>query len=134
MEAKEVQPLNKQISTGYIELWERVGTEPEKVKEVKEKPQLAEQFVERVNIALDSLTFKERTVLKLKFGIEDGQKKTRRNIASIFQTDIKKVRSIEDRALRKLHRPSRFGNHLDRAVESSKELKEYLLNEEYQRN
>lgn len=123
METKEIQPFNKQISTGHIELWERVGTEPEMVREVNEKPQLADQFVERVNVALDSLTFKERTVLKLRFGLEDGQKKTRRDIASFFQTDIKKVRSIEDRALRKLHHPARFGDPLDRMVESYKEYK-----------
>ncbi|MCR4601223.1 MAG: RNA polymerase sigma factor RpoD [Clostridia bacterium] len=72
---------------------------------------LKEQLVE----VLDTLTERERKVLKLRFGLEDGRARTLEEVGKQFDVTRERIRQIEAKALRKLRHPSR-----------SKKLKDYL--------
>ncbi len=72
---------------------------------------LKEQLVE----VLDTLTERERKVLKLRFGLEDGRSRTLEEVGKEFDVTRERIRQIEAKALRKLRHPSR-----------SKKLKDYL--------
>ena len=56
---------------------------------------------------LDSLTGRERQVLKLRFGLDDGQARTLEAVGRNFNVTRERIRQIEAKALRKLRHPSR---------------------------
>jgi RNA polymerase sigma factor (sigma-70 family) len=56
---------------------------------------------------LDSLTGRERQVLKLRFGLEDGHARTLEVVGRNFNVTRERIRQIEAKALRKLRHPSR---------------------------
>jgi RNA polymerase primary sigma factor len=70
---------------------------------------------EQVMDVLNSLTMRERKVLELRFGLEDGRSRTLEEVGREFQVTRERIRQIEAKALRKLRHPSR-----------SKKLKDYL--------
>ena len=70
---------------------------------------------EQVAAVLESLTGRERRVLKLRFGFEDGRAWTLEEVGQEFNLTRERIRQIEAKALRKLRHPSR-----------SRKLKEYL--------
>jgi RNA polymerase primary sigma factor len=57
---------------------------------------------EAVREALESLTYRERRILELHFGLGDERPRTRRELASIFDLSSEGVRKIEQRSLLKL--------------------------------
>ena len=57
--------------------------------------------------ALGTLTEKESTILKLRFGLEDGRQWTLEEVGQIFGVTRERIRQIEAKALRKLRHPSR---------------------------
>ncbi|WAM31154.1 RNA polymerase sigma factor RpoD [Caldicellulosiruptor naganoensis] len=72
---------------------------------------LKEQLME----VLDSLNEREKKVLKLRFGLEDGRARTLEEVGREFNVTRERIRQIEAKALRKLRHPSR-----------SKKLKDFL--------
>ena len=70
---------------------------------------------EQVEEVLDSLTGRERRVLQLRFGLEDGRARTLEEVGKEFNVTRERIRQIEAKALRKLRHPSR-----------SRKLKDYL--------
>ena len=72
---------------------------------------LKEQLVE----VLDTLTEREKKVLTLRFGLEDGRARTLEEVGKEFNVTRERIRQIEAKALRKLRHPSR-----------SRKLKDYL--------
>lgn len=64
---------------------------------------------------LDTLTDREKKVLKLRFGLDDGRARTLEEVGKEFQVTRERIRQIEAKALRKLRHPSR-----------SKKLRDYL--------
>jgi len=70
---------------------------------------------EQVEDVLASLTPRERRVLQLRFGLEDGRSRTLEEVGREFGVTRERIRQIEAKALRKLRHPSR-----------SKKLKDYL--------
>ncbi len=72
---------------------------------------LREQLAE----VLHTLTPREESVLKLRFGLEDGQMRTLEEVGREFNITRERIRQIEAKALRKLRHPSR-----------SKKLRDYL--------
>jgi RNA polymerase primary sigma factor len=70
---------------------------------------------EQVEDVLGSLTHRERKVLQLRFGLEDGRARTLEEVGREFGVTRERIRQIEAKALRKLRHPSR-----------SRKLKDYL--------
>ncbi len=70
---------------------------------------------EQLNDVLGTLTDRERKVLRLRFGLDDGRQRTLEEVGKEFDVTRERIRQIEAKALRKLRHPSR-----------SKKLKDYL--------
>ena len=62
---------------------------------------------ERIGDVLDSLTFREREIVKLHYGIGDGYTYTLEEVGRIFRVTRERVRQIEAKAIRKLQHPIR---------------------------
>lgn len=62
---------------------------------------------EQLERVLDTLTEREREVLKLRFGLEDGYSRTLEEVGHIFEVTRERIRQIEAKALKKLRHPSR---------------------------
>jgi len=70
---------------------------------------------EQLMDVLDTLTPREKKVLHLRFGLEDGRSRTLEEVGKEFNVTRERIRQIEAKALRKLRHPSR-----------SKKLKDFL--------
>ena len=70
---------------------------------------------EQLEDVLDTLTEREREVLKLRFGLDDGYQRTLEEVGHIFKVTRERIRQIEAKALKKLKHPSR-----------SRKLRDYL--------
>jgi RNA polymerase primary sigma factor len=64
---------------------------------------------------LDTLTEREKRIISLRFGLEDGRQRTLQEVGKEFGVTRERIRQIQVKALRKLRHPSR-----------SKELRGYL--------
>jgi len=62
---------------------------------------------ERLLLTIDSLSAREREIIKLRFGLGDGYIYTLEEVGKIFKVTRERVRQIEAKALRKLRHPSR---------------------------
>jgi len=62
---------------------------------------------EEIREVLDTLGDRERDILKLRFGIDDGCPRTLEEVGSIFKVTRERVRQIETKALKKLRHPIR---------------------------
>jgi len=70
-----------------------------------------ELLKEQVNQVLSTLTDREKKVLELRFGLDDGRSRTLEEVGREFKVTRERIRQIEAKALRKLRHPSR-GNKL----------------------
>ena len=66
-----------------------------------------EMLKERINEVLKTLTFREREIVKLRYGIGDGYTYTLEEVGRIFRVTRERVRQIEAKAVRKLRHPVR---------------------------
>ncbi|MCH7547547.1 MAG: RNA polymerase sigma factor RpoD [Planctomycetes bacterium] len=62
---------------------------------------------QRINDVLKTLTYREREILKLRYGIGDGYTYTLEEVGRIFKVTRERVRQVEAKALRKLQHPVR---------------------------
>ncbi len=62
---------------------------------------------EDLESVLDTLSARERDVLRLRYGLDDGRMKTLEEIGQIFNVTRERIRQIEAKALRKLRHPNR---------------------------
>ena len=74
-----------------------------------------EMLKEELGGVLATLTDREEKVLRLRFGLDDGQCRTLEEVGQIFGVTRERIRQIEAKALRKLRHPSR-----------SRKLKDFL--------
>ena len=85
-----------------------------------------EMLKERIKEVLDTLTFREREIIKLRYGLGDGYTYTLEEVGRIFRVTRERVRQIEAKALKKLQHPVRARqliNFLDSMPKSNKEEK-----------
>jgi RNA polymerase primary sigma factor len=62
---------------------------------------------EQIDKSLDCLNEREKRVLQLRFGLEDGRSRTLAEVGQVFGVTRERIRQIEAKALRKLRHPSR---------------------------
>lgn len=62
---------------------------------------------ENIKKSLSTLTPREETVIRLRYGIDDHKPKTLEEVGAIFNVTRERIRQIEAKALRKLRHPSR---------------------------
>ncbi len=62
---------------------------------------------EQISDVLHTLTDRERRVLQLRFGLEDGRSRTLEEVGKEFGVTRERIRQIEAKALRKLRHPTR---------------------------
>jgi RNA polymerase primary sigma factor len=74
--------------------------------------QMLKEQMERV---LGQLSERERKVLELRFGLEDGRARTLEEVGKAFGVTRERIRQIEAKALRKLRHPTK-----------SRQLRDYL--------
>lgn len=95
------QPYNdKDEST-----WFDVYVDPESVSPYKhtEQEMLRVQLLEIIN----SLTPREQSVVRLRYGLDDGKPRTLEEVGKKFNVTRERIRQIEAKALRKLRHPNR---------------------------
>jgi RNA polymerase primary sigma factor len=61
----------------------------------------------RIEQVLKSLTYREREIIKLRYGIGDGYTYTLEEVGKIFKVTRERVRQVEAKAIRKLQHPVR---------------------------
>lgn len=66
-----------------------------------------QMLVEEINRILHTLSDRERRVLAMRFGLEDGRTRTLEELGHAFGVTRERIRQIEAKALRKLRHPSR---------------------------
>jgi RNA polymerase primary sigma factor len=68
---------------------------------------------EAVNQALDELSERERKVVRLRFGLDDGQMRTLEEVGKEFGVTRERIRQIESKTLAKLRHPMHSGHLRD---------------------
>ena len=66
-----------------------------------------EMLRERIDQVLKTLTYREREIIKLRYGLGDGYTYTLEEVGRIFKVTRERVRQIEAKAVRKLQHPVR---------------------------
>ncbi|MEM1185068.1 MAG: RNA polymerase sigma factor RpoD [Planctomycetota bacterium] len=66
-----------------------------------------EMLTQRIEQVLKTLTYREREIIKLRYGIGDGYTYTLEEVGRIFKVTRERVRQVEAKAIRKLQHPVR---------------------------
>jgi hypothetical protein len=66
-----------------------------------------------------AISERERKIIILRFGLEDGHERTLREIGNAFKVTRERIRQIEAKALRKLRRPAEPSNSISVEVSRS---------------
>ncbi len=66
-----------------------------------------EMLKDKIESVLETLTYREREIIKLRYGIGDGYTYTLEEVGKIFKVTRERVRQIEAKAVRKLQHPIR---------------------------
>jgi RNA polymerase primary sigma factor len=102
-----MDPISLDMEIGH----DGTSTVGEYVEDVKaENPSRRMSLIglrDNISLALDSLDKKERDVVIMRFGLDDGRIKTLKEIGESFRISRERVRQIETKALNKLKHPSR---------------------------
>ncbi len=62
---------------------------------------------ELIDSILDSLDDKEKSIVRMRFGLDDGRVKTLKETGELYDISRERVRQIETKALSKLKHPQR---------------------------
>ncbi len=66
-----------------------------------------EMLRERIDVVLKTLSYREREIIRLRYGIGDGYTYTLEEVGRIFKVTRERVRQVEAKAIRKLQHPVR---------------------------
>jgi len=78
---------------------------------------IRDSLTKGINQVLKTLTSRERGIVKLRYGIEDGHVHILRDIATIVQISFERVRQIENEAIGKLQDPQK-ASELKKLIDS----------------
>ena len=67
----------------------------------------AEMLKDKIDTVLKTLTYREREIIKLRYGLGDGYTYTLEEVGRVFKVTRERVRQIEAKAVRKLQHPVR---------------------------
>lgn len=70
-------------------------------------------FKEELNEVIGTLSEREQQVIRLRFGLDDGKPRTLEEVGRQFNVTRERIRQIESKALKKLHRMGRGGRLRD---------------------
>lgn len=87
--------------------WYHPENNPYKPAEFLQDSQKSQLFIDTVAQALDSLRHNQRVVLGLRYGLEDGELRSREQIGQKFGVTEERIRQIETKSLLILRHPSR---------------------------
>ena len=98
-----------------------------------------EMLKEAISYVLETLDFREREIIKLRYGIGDGYTCTLEEVGKMFNVTRERVRQIEAKAIRKLQHPTRsrklkgfldyYAGTIDQGNESdSKDIESTIIN------
>ncbi len=79
---------------------------------------MQEMLRDKIEVVLRSLTYREREIIKLRYGLGDGYSYTLEETGRIFKVTRERIRQIESKALRKLQHETR-ASHLRGFVDST---------------
>ena len=79
---------------------------------------MKEMLRDKIEVVLRSLTYREREIIRLRYGLGDGYSYTLEETGRIFKVTRERIRQIESKALRKLQHSTR-ADHLKGFVESA---------------
>lgn len=96
-------PVEIEEDTGELQLVDTIQNNKESVTEKMNITFLRKDMVE----VLCTLSPRERDVLRLRFGMDDGRQRTLEEVGSLFGVTRERIRQIEAKALRKLRHPNR---------------------------
>ena len=68
---------------------------------------MQEMLKDKLESVLNTLTYREREIIKLRYGLGDGYTYTLEEVGKIFKVTRERVRQIEAKAVRKLQHPTR---------------------------
>ncbi|MEM9773459.1 MAG: sigma-70 family RNA polymerase sigma factor [Chloroflexota bacterium] len=68
-------------------------------------------LTEEISEILDQLTPREARILRLRYGLQDGESRTLKEVGEMFGLSRERIRQLEKEALRKLRHPN-FAGHL----------------------
>jgi len=85
----------------------RISDLIEAVEETPEDDVYKNLLREDLEEVLDGISPRERDVLRLRYGLDDGRMKTLEEIGQLFDVTRERIRQIEAKALRKLRHPNR---------------------------
>ena len=83
-----------------------------------------EMLKERIDEILKTLTYREREIIKLRYGLGDGYTYTLEEVGRIFKVTRERVRQVEAKAIRKLQHPvrcRRLEGFMDHKIENKSE-------------
>ncbi len=103
IEAKEDPWSGEQIDQDFSCLGDHLTAEDEYFEELRSSNLLREDLEGILSI----LSIREKDVLRLRYGLDDGRMKTLEEIGQIFDTTRERICQIEAKALRKLRHPDR---------------------------
>jgi len=93
-------PISRDGDSFLGDLIEYTGETPEEIV-------TRSLLLEDIETVLNLLSARERDVLRLRLGLDDGREKTLEAIGQIFNLTRERIRQIEAKALRKLRHPNR---------------------------
>jgi len=111
-----IETMSRLRTAGKV-LHQKFGREPT-IEEIAEEAQdddvdspvasaTQEMLKERIDSVLKTLSYREREIIKLRYGIGDGYTYTLEEVGRIFKVTRERVRQVEAKAIRKLQHPVR---------------------------
>ena len=98
--SEEAKLMMDSIEKHYQTLDKILADVPAKTQKIKQMPR--EKVDETIDNLLSTLTYREREIIKLRYGLSDGDVYTLEETGRIFKVTKERIKQIETKATRKL--------------------------------